>query len=62
MGTFKRQERAFWFILGALIGGAVVAAFIVLLETKFPGSTLLWKPGNLLGGGGKSFQLPSILS
>lgn len=32
MGTFKRTERAFWFFLGALVGGAVCAAFIVLFE------------------------------
>lgn len=32
MGTFKRTERAFWFILGAIIGGAVCAVFIVLFE------------------------------
>jgi hypothetical protein len=36
MGTFKRTERAFWFVLGALLGGAVVAAFLILLETKVP--------------------------
>lgn len=32
MGTFKRTERAFWFLLGAIVGGAVCAVFIVLFE------------------------------
>ena len=32
MGTFKRTERALWFLLGAMVGGAVVAVFIVLFE------------------------------
>jgi LPS O-antigen subunit length determinant protein (WzzB/FepE family) len=35
MGTFKRQERALWFILGALVGGMLVAAFLVLFEARF---------------------------
>lgn len=32
MGTFKRTERAFWFMLGVIVGGAVCAAFIVLFD------------------------------
>lgn len=50
VGTFKRQERALWFVLGALVGGIAVAAFLLLFEVrhkKRPSYEGHRKPGNL---------------
>jgi hypothetical protein len=32
MGTFRRTERAFWFLFGTLTGGLIVAVFITIFD------------------------------
>lgn len=50
MGTFRRTERAFWFLLGALIGGAVVAAFVVLFDVFLTKNLERGKVSGVLSG------------
>lgn len=34
MGTFRRQERALWFLFGVVVGGGIVVAFYTVFEAK----------------------------